>query len=94
MRGNGTASTDLKHDQRRQHGQSDGFPEPRASLWCITRAVLPTLSMLAMPPMRGRRLAAVGAHHPRYSYYYSTSRWGGDRGYWGGPLVRQTDLLQ
>ena len=48
LRGNGTASTDLKHDQRRQHGQSIGFPEPRAFLWCITRAVSHTLSMLAM----------------------------------------------
>ncbi len=56
MRGNGTWSNDLKHDQRGQHGHSDGLPEPRAFPWCIralTLAVLHTLRRLAVCPGAG-----------------------------------------
>ena len=38
MRKFGTRSSDLTHDQRREHGESLGFPEPRAFPWCIRNA--------------------------------------------------------
>ena len=44
QRGNDPSENDLKHDQRRHHGQPDRFPEPRAFPTCIALTMLHTLS--------------------------------------------------
>ena len=49
-----TAMTDLKHDQRREHGESLGFPEPRAFPWCIRNAPSATTFALGLPTPTAR----------------------------------------